>query len=490
MLLRRFYDQSLAQASYLLGCQRSGEAIVVDPNRDIAQYLHAAAAERLRITKVAETHIHADFVSGARALAARTGATLLLSDEGGTGWRYRFAGEDDATLLHDGDRIEIGAILLDAMHTPGHTPEHLTFLVTDSATTDRPIGALTGDFIFVGDVGRPDLLERAAGEAGTTTAASRSLFRSLRRFAALPDYLQLWPGHGAGSACGKSLGTMPSSTLGYERITNWAFGIDDEDEFVQRVLEGQPEPPPYFARMKRVNRDDPPTEPLRTPPTRPPGELATVVRGGALLLDVRSGAAFAKGHVPGSLSLPLGRALATWAGWLLPYDRDLHILASTADAAVEAARVLGLIGLDRVRGAFDEGALAHWAASEGELETTQRTGVSGVDALVAGGGTILDVRARDEFEKGHLPGASNIPLGELAARVAELPADRPLVVHCQGGTRSGIAASLLQAGGIAGVVDVEGGFGAWAREGRAVEVTRPRPSSDATPARSPSPDGT
>lgn len=224
MLLRRFYDAPLAQASYLVGCQATGEALVVDPNRDVAHYLAAAHEEGVRITHVTETHIHADFVSGARELVAHTGARLLLSGEGGPDWQYRYAAADGATLLHDGDTFTVGNLKFEVVHTPGHTPEHLTFIVTDTPATDRPMGAFTGDFLFVGDVGRPDLLERAAKVAGTMESAARTLFRSLQRFASRPDYLQIWPGHGAGSACGKALGAVPQSTLGYERVVNWAFG--------------------------------------------------------------------------------------------------------------------------------------------------------------------------------------------------------------------------------------------------------------------------
>ncbi|CAA9340091.1 MAG: MBL-fold metallo-hydrolase superfamily, partial [uncultured Gemmatimonadaceae bacterium] len=257
MFFQRFYDTSLAQASYLIGCQQTGEALVVDPTRDARLYLDAAARERLRVTHVTETHIHADFVSGARELAHQAGAQLLLSDEGGAEWRYGYAGEAGAQLLRDGDRVAVGNVVVEALHTPGHTPEHLSFLVTDAPAHAGPWGILTGDFVFVGDVGRPDLLEKAAGQAGTMEAGARTLFRSLERFRALPDHLQLWPGHGAGSACGKALGAVPSSTVGYERRANWGVATLDEEEFVRLVLAGQPEPPRYFAEMKRVNRAGP-----------------------------------------------------------------------------------------------------------------------------------------------------------------------------------------------------------------------------------------
>src|SRR5690606_22775832 len=211
MLLRRFFEGSLAQASYMVGCQATGEAIVVDPNRDVDVYLRAAEDEGMTIRQVTETHIHADFLSGARELARRSGATLLLSAEGGDDWQYAFAEEEGARLLRDGDEIRIGNVTLGVLHTPGHTPEHLTFSVTDGAASDRPMGLITGDFLFVGDVGRPDLLERAAGVADTMEEGARRLWASLERVRAMPDYLQIFPGHGAGSACGKALGAVPTS---------------------------------------------------------------------------------------------------------------------------------------------------------------------------------------------------------------------------------------------------------------------------------------
>ena len=238
MIVKRFYDETLAQASYLIGCGRTGSAIVIDPTRDVDQYLRMAEAEEVAITQVTETHIHADFVSGSRELAARTGAALYLSAEGGKDWQYAFAREAGGILVRDGDHIMVGNVRIDVVHTPGHTPEHLAFLVTDTAAATEPIAIVTGDFVFVGDVGRPDLLEKAAKVQGTMEASARTLYRSLVRFKTYPDYLQLWPGHGAGSACGKGLSAVPQSTVGYERRFNWALAVEGEDEFVRQVLTG------------------------------------------------------------------------------------------------------------------------------------------------------------------------------------------------------------------------------------------------------------
>jgi hydroxyacylglutathione hydrolase len=476
MLLKRFYDSKLAQASYLVGCQATGEAIVVDPNRDIEQYLRAAADEGVRVTHVTETHIHADFVSGSRELAARAGAQLLLSDEGGDDWRYGFATASDARLLHDGDVIDVGNIRLDVLHTPGHTPEHISFLITDGAATDRPMGALTGDFIFVGDVGRPDLLERAAKIAGTMEAGARALFESVQRFKQYPDYLQLWPGHGAGSACGKALGAVPSTTLGYEKIANWALVAESEDEFVSHVLEGQPEPPKYFADMKRINREGPTTLGGFTRPPRIEADaLAGVLGDDALVVDTRTASAYAAGFVPGTINIPLNRSFTNWAGSLIPFDRDFYLIVNDGDerAVDEAIRDLAMIGLDRVAGYFGTEAVDVWVAANNTAGTIPQMTVHELASLHRTKEVqVLDVRGAAEWSAGHLRGVPNIPLGQLAEHLGELSRDRPIVVHCQGGGRSSIAASLLKANGFPDVSNLAGGYDEWVGEGLETEEDR------------------
>jgi hydroxyacylglutathione hydrolase len=474
MILRRFYDDRLAQASWLVGCAATGEALIVDPNRDIESYLDAARREGLEIAHVTETHIHADFVSGTRELAARTGATMYLSDEGGPAWRYGFHGDGRSVRLRDGDVFMVGNVRIQAVHTPGHTPEHMTFVLTDTASADAPMGAFTGDFIFAGDVGRPDLLERAAGHGGTMREAARTLFRSLQRFRQYPDWMQLWPGHGAGSACGKALGAVPSTTLGYEKRFNWAFGHDDIDAFADVVLAGQPEPPKYFAQMKRINRDGPPVlGAFRRPDRLPDDALADALAAGALLVDARSAAAHAAGHVPGTLNIPLNRSFNTWAGWLVPCDADVLLLVddTARPAAIdEAVRDLSMVGLDRVAGWFGTGALDVWRAAGRTLATIDRIDDAGLAAaLENGAAAVIDVRGAGEWQAGHLPGARNIPLGHLADRLDELPRDRRIVLQCQTGARSAIAASLLRRHGIDDVANLEGGITRWARAGRPVE---------------------
>ena len=472
MFFRQFYDTPLAQASYMIGCQRTGEAVVVDPNRDVQQYLDTATKEGLRITHVTETHIHADFVSGARELATCTGAQLLLSDEGDADWKYAFAAADGARLLKDGDHVMVGNIRLDVMHTPGHTPEHVSFLVTDTPAASGPWGILTGDFVFVGDVGRPDLLEKAAGHAGTMEASARVLFHSLRRFRELPDHLQVWPGHGAGSACGKALGAIASSTVGYEKISNWGVATTNESEFVRMVLDGQPEPPRYFAEMKRINKQGPRVlGGLSVPTIVPAASLASLLEERAIVVDTRAASAYATAHVPGTINIPLNDSFTTWAGWLLPYDRDLYLLldGDCSGCGARAVRNLAMIGLDRVAGVLNHGALDAWTAAGRALGRVAQTTPTVTSAMLERDeATVIDVRSRDEWAAGHLPGAQNIPLGHLVERARDLPTDKPVVLHCQGGARSAIAASLLQAHDVPQVLNMAGGFSAWQQAGLAV----------------------
>jgi hydroxyacylglutathione hydrolase len=475
MYFRRFYDDQLAQASYLLGCQATGEALVVDPGRHVEPYLRAAETEGLRVTHVTETHIHADFVSGARELAERARARLLLSGEGGEAWRYRYAAEAGAEIVCDGSRFGVGRLSFQVMHVPGHTPEHLMFVVTDTASATEPMGALTGDFLFVGDVGRPDLLERAARQAGTAETSARQLFRSLRRLEPLPDWLQVWPGHGAGSACGKALGAVPQSTLGYERRFNWAFGVADEDAFVQAVLAGQSVPPPYFAEMKRINRDGPRVlGELGRPPRLDATAIAQAMTAGAVVVDTRPARDFAARSIPGTISIPANRAFTSWAGWLLPYDRDLVLIVDerTGFGLPDLVRGLAGIGLDRVEGAAGPEVFESWAAERSPLQTIAAIGGDALVAEVAHGRAgVVDVRTAAEYDAGHIPGAVNIPLGELPSRVADVPRGRPLVVHCQAGGRAAIAASLLAARGVEDVRLYGGGFSEWTAAGH--PVTRP-----------------
>lgn len=471
MLFKRFYDDNLAQASYMIACEKTREAIIVDPNLDVAQYTRAAGAQRVRIAHVTETHVHADFVSGARALAEATGATLHLSAEGDPKWGYTGTALKHANPLRDGTEIIVGRIRLRAAHTPGHTPEHLSFLVSDLERGEDPVGALTGDFVFVGDVGRPDLLERAAGATGSMATSATELFRSVRNFSAQPDHLQIWPGHGAGSACGKSLGSMPQSTLGYEKLFNWAFAETSEKDFVARVLEDQPVPPRYFAVMKRVNRDGAVPMPHAQPKQLGPEDLEGALRDKAVVIDTRPADKFAAGHVPGTLNIPLGKSFLNWTGALVPEDRDFHLVieGESAEAALVTAD-LAKIGLNRIAGFFRSDVVQAWKSRHGKPETVPQLDAGQLHAIMAGKEVqIVDVRAPDEWSHGHLPGAIHIPLAALPDRVGELDPSLPIVLHCKGGGRSAIATSFLQANGIAGVSNLAGGYEGWVAEGFEVE---------------------
>lgn len=473
MILKRFYEDTLAQASYLIGCAASGEAIVVDPNRDVAQYIDAARREGLRITAVTETHIHADFVSGARALALQTGATLYVSGEGGTDWQYEFQTERNVRLLHAGDSIRIGNVRLDALHTPGHTPEHLTFLLTDEPASSIFLGAFTGDFLFVGEVGRPDLLEKVAGQVGTMKHSAQSLYRSLAQLSQYPPHLLIWPGHGAGSACGKNLGGVPVSSLGYERHSNWALQAISASAFAARVLEDQPEPPRYFARMKQVNRQGMPAwSAKKEEPVKLGAEvLQQTDDKKSLLIDLRPSAEFAAGHIQNSLSLPYGKTFTTWAGSLLDETELLVLIAEDAHQAANAARALALIGIDLVVGWIEASALTYPATSKRHLNQLKRIDPHEIPQRLSSGSVLMDVRGAAERKHGYIPKSMHIPLGDLQTSTIDLPRATPIVVHCQSGTRSPIAASVLRRMGFTNVEDLAGGFSGYEQLHLPVAIT-------------------
>ena len=452
MLFRQIHDPRLAQYAYLIGCQRTKEALVVDPQRDVDRYLAIAAEAGLRVTHVAETHIHADFLSGAQALAEATGAGLYLSAEGESdGWGSNWAkGRSDTTFLRDGDTFEVGNIEIRAVHSPGHTPEHLAYLVTDhGGGADRPMGLVSGDFVFVGDLGRPDLLESAAGQSGAREPAAQALYRSAQRFLELDDLLQVWPGHGAGSACGKALGAVPQSTVGYEKRFNGALGAmrRGEDAFVETILDGQPEPPLYFARMKQQNRDGvPPLAALPTPCALAPADLADLPDG-AVVLDTRPDrSAFMAAHVPGALYAPLSSQFTTVAGSYVT-DTEAPLVLVLPEAKVEeAVRDLVRVGLDNVVGYASYETLAAYLQSDAEVATVPEVDFADVIGRDEGA-VVLDVRRQAEVGAGHVPGAVHVPHTRLAARLDEIPDGRPVFVHCQSGARAAVAAALVARSG-------------------------------------------
>ena len=473
MILVRLYNEKIAQVSYLIGDSATKEVVVVDPHRDSGVYIAAAQRDNLRIIGVTETHIHADFVSGSRELANRLGAKLYLSDMGPEPWKYAFAEADGAQLLHEGDVIEVGSINLHVVHTPGHTPEHISFVVVDTVVSNVPVGLFTGDFIFAGDVGRPDLLEKAAGVGGSAEAGARSLYASIKKLKGCPDYAQIWPGHGAGSACGKGINALPQTTLGYERATNHAFNYADEEAFIAGVLDGQTDPPPYFAHMKKVNREGPQTLAGRQRAARISAkQIAEIVEEGGLVVDTRPTLEFAAEHIPGTINIPFNSSFTTWAGWLIPVDGDVALIidARKGGGIDEIVRDLGMIGIERVTAWTGHTVIETWKSEGRAVEQTPQMSVDELREKIAVRSVhVVDVRNPGEWDDGHIPGVKNIPLGVLGSRASEIPEGKPVVLHCQGGTRSAIAASVLQARGVKDVINLTGGFGAYKKAGGEVE---------------------
>lgn len=464
MYFQHVYDKSLAQASYFIGCQKEGVAIVIDPKRDIDTYLEIAKQNKMKITHITETHIHADFLSGSRELAAVTGAKMYLSDEGGEGWRYEFPHEG----LKDGSAFHVGNLKFEVMHTPGHTPESITFVLTDTPASPEPVMLFTGDFVFVGDVGRPDLLEKAAGIKGTQEAGARQMFDSVKRFNALPDYLQVWPGHGAGSACGKALGAVPSSTVGYEKIRNWAFQYpNDEQGFVNYLLEDQPEPPRYFAMMKKLNKTD------RALLTKVPKlkkleahEFKTAMEKGITVVDTRLKEEFAKGFIPGSINIQGNNSFGTWSGWFLSYDEPFILIAEESKLD-DLTRKLMRIGLDNIYGYVED--VSVWKELGNTLEKADVISLDEFKTILSGNHTqFIDLRGAAEYKSGHIKGSENIFIGTLQNNLDKIKKDQDVVIYCQAGDRSAIGYSILAKHGFKNVKNYSGGVGEWVNKGNPV----------------------
>ncbi|VXB38520.1 rhodanese-like domain-containing protein [Citricoccus sp. K5] len=467
MLLERIYDHDLSQASYLIGCQKTGEAIVVDPRRDIQEYLDLAARNGMQIIAVTETHIHADYLSGSRELAHATGATLWVSAEGGPDWHYGF----EAERLHDRDTVALGNIVLQALHTPGHTPEHLSFLVTDGAVTTEPGYLLSGDFVFAGDLGRPDLLDEAAGDVDTRFEGARQLFASLRDvFLTLPDHVQVFPGHGAGSPCGKALGALPSTSVGYERLYSWwgkHLAAGDEDGFIHELLDGQPDAHAYFARMKRQNRQGPAVVGPRAALVEQ--DISTVAAGldnGTLVLvDTRPVEAVHRGTVRDALSLPNPGKVASHGAWAYDPELDSTPIVLLAEDGEQAHRLwnhLVRVGIDRVVG---------YVRSIEGLPSSTPLRVSPADLDSADHAVLLDVRSKGEYADGHIPGARQLNAGKVLWNLDALPRQRVIVTYCQTGIRNSVAASALRRAGFT-IAELEGSYAGW----QAWKARSPEPS--------------
>ena len=463
MFFRQIVDEKLAQHAYLVGCQRTRQAVLIDPERDVDRYVAIARSEGLRITAVTETHIHADFLSGCLEFADRYGCRAYLSAEGGPGWEYEWAGgRDQVTLLRDGDRFSVGGIDFQAVHTPGHTPEHMSFMVTDrGGGAAEPMGMVSGDFVFVGDLGRPDLLEAAAGHAGEMEPSARRLYRSALGVFELPDYLRIWPGHGAGSACGKALGAVPDTTAGYEKRFSPALAAvrRGEDTFVSYILDGQPEPPLYFGRMKVENRRGPALLGPLPEPARLSGAdlLGIAADDHAVVVDTRDDRlGYYDGHIPGSIYAPLNKSFPTVTGCYI--DPASRIVLICQEAQVEeAVRDLVRIGLDQVTGWAPPEELEAFRTVGGEFASIEVVDFDEVERRLPDSGVqVLDVRRATEFSDARIEGAANIAHTRLAGRLGELPRDKELLVHCLSGARAAAAASLLEREGfrVAAVNDI------------------------------------
>ncbi len=454
MFLRQIADPHLAQYAYVIGCRRTGEAVVVDPERDVDRYREVAAQEGLRITAVVETHIHADFVSGARELAAADpNLNIYVSAEGGPDWQSEWAnGLPNVVRLRDGDTFHVGNIEFKAVHTPGHTPEHMIYLVTDrGGGANEPMAMLSGDFLFVGDAGRPDLLEQAAGLEGTQEAGARALYRSLRKVAEMPCHVQVLPAHGAGSACGKALGSVPNSTFGYEEKFNPALKLavaSDEQAFVDFILSGQPEPPPYFANMKHVNKVGPAV--LGTLPRPQQVRIQDIAprldEPGFVVLDTRDRAAFLAGHLRRSLFVPPDK-FSDFAGSYLALEDEIVLVVKEAAEVEPYVRQLVRMGFDKIVGVLPADAVG---AAPADLKTkTWAVTFAEVPSLLGNGAArhLLDVRKATEFAIAHLRDAQNIAHTRLRPRLKELPVDQPLIVSCASGMRAtGACAFLVREG--------------------------------------------
>lgn len=455
MYIRTFFDEKLAQYSYLVGCQRTGEAIVIDPARDTSEIIDVAKKEGFQLSAATETHIHADFVSGSRQLANDLHVKLYLSDEGDKDWKYQFTEGLDVELVKDGSTFSVGNIDFEVMHTPGHTPESISFILTDRGSgATAPMGIFTGDFVFVGDVGRPDLLEKAAGIADTADSGARSMFESIQRFKELPDHLIVWPAHGAGSSCGKSLGSVPTSTVGYEKQFNWAMREENEDAFVAELLKDQPEAPVYFAEMKKVNKLGPAIlEDRVIPVIESKKEFEVELQNQSVfVLDTRPASLVEKTLVPGAINIPINKAFTNWAGWLINYDEEMVIIAEESQRQ-DIVNSLQSIHLDNIKAFVNPSLL-----SEMDLTTYETISVDTFKNAIPKG-YVMDVRNDTEWNEGHIEGAHHHFLGNL--RDTTLPKDTPILMHCQGGARSAIGASVLKSLGFKNVKHMAGGYAAY-----------------------------
>ncbi len=460
MFFHQRFIPGLAIASYMVGDEKTKEVAVIDPTRDVDEYIQIARREGLKIAHIFETHVHADFVSGAPELKARCGGTPIIhcSGMGGEQWTPPYADH----VAKDGDEMKIGSIRIKAIHTPGHTPEHMTWaLFDDTRSKDHPWLLFTGDFLFVGDVGRPDLL----GEAERAKLAHQLYESVFKKLTPLPDFTEVFPAHGAGSLCGKAIGSRRSSSLGYERRFNQSMQPMPEAQWTETLLRGMPPAPPYFKRMKQVNAKG-----ATVLAEKMPGQKRISARElhdrlakeDLLVLDTRPKEAFAAAHIPGSISIPVAPNLPSWAGWLLPYDKPIVLVVSQPSEAAEVVTHLIRVGFDRIDGYLEEG-IDGWEAGGNALGNLPTMSVHELSEVLKKPDApfVLDVRTDGEWSAGHIDGAKHVQVGLLPDRMKEVPKDRPVAVICGSGYRSSIASSLLKKQGYDNITNVMGGMGAW-----------------------------
>jgi glyoxylase-like metal-dependent hydrolase (beta-lactamase superfamily II)/rhodanese-related sulfurtransferase len=457
MYFKQFYLACLAHASYLIGSE--GEAVVVDPQRDVDEYLAEASAQGLKISYVIETHLHADFVSGHQEIAARTGAQIVFGEKAGFAFAHR--------AVRDGEEIRIGKVVLRFIETPGHTPEGICVLVTDTEDPQQPQKLLTGDTLFIGDVGRPDL---AGGKGYTPQMMAEMMYESLHeKLLKLPDEVEVYPAHGAGSMCGRNMSKETSSTIGEQRKFNYALKPMSKEEFVKMMTADLPEAPVYFPKDAEINRSGARGLSELQPP-KPLTPQQVLELSGDVLLDVRSAADFGAGHVPGSMNIGLGGQFAMWAGSLIPLNAAIVVIADTGAQVDESVVRLARVGIENVKG-YLEGGVQSWRDAGLPVDSIEQVTVAQLKEMVNSDLQIVDVRRPAEYVNGHVPRAFNAPLASLDRSLGPLPLekDKLTAVICAGGYRSSAAASLLQKQGFSNLLNVAGGTSAWMDAGYPVE---------------------
>lgn len=460
MFFKQFYLGCLAHASYMIGSH--GEAAVVDPQRDVDEYLREAEEQGLKIRYVIETHLHADFVSGHRELAARTGAEII------------FGAKADAAFPHhavrDGDEIRLGKVILRFMETPGHTPESISVLIVDTEVSLEPQKILTGDTLFIGDVGRPDL---AGGKGYTSEQMAATLYDTLhQKILKLDDAVEVYPAHGAGSMCGRNISKETSSTIGQQRRFNYALQPMSKDEFVSMMVTDLQAAPAYFSHDAETNRTGAPAlSEIERPQALSPEDLSRLSKERHVVLDVRSASEFGTGHVPGALNIGLGGQFASWAGTLIPMNTPLIIIADIDEQVDEAVMRLARVGHESVKG-FLKGGMRAWREAGFEVASVQQISVDELRGLLERSHDLqlIDVRRPAEYKSGHVPRAASLPLApQMVEQAVQFNPAHPAAIICAGGYRSSAAASLLAGRGFNQLYNVTGGTSAWVKAGYAVE---------------------